>query len=343
MGEDSEKGGEKPDEATKSASSYAAPRPRSTSRGSRGRSFALWAVLPVVVFVVLTILILTTGKPSAGELMADASKSLGEVERGVFNFEISVTPRGSETAEASTIKLSGPFEIVPGKPLPEADITYTITAGERSQTVRILTTGDSAYTVLKGQAYELPEESVKQLKSATKQVSEDSGGETTGLSGLKLDFGKWLIDPVVKGGGEYNGTPVWSTTAKVDVVAALQDLAASASALSGVTGSSLPKLSKKEIEQLRDSFSNASVEVLVGRYDDIVRKIDLSMDFNAPEGFSATAGGLTGGKLGVVIGIDKPNEPVTVEAPADPLPFESLQTLGQGSQEGTTLDDGAGK
>lgn len=314
-----------------------------TNKHAGRRGFALWALLPVAAFVVLVVLILTTGKPSAGELMSEASKSFSTVERGIFTFEIAIAPTGSDTAEASAIKLSGPFELVSNKPLPKAEITYTITAGERSQTVNLITTGDAGYTVLRGQAYELPEESVKQLKDATKQISKDSGGESAGLTGLNLNFDKWLIDPVVKGGGEYNGTPVWSTTAEVDVVAALQDLAASASALSGVTGGSIPKLSKKEIKNLKDSFSDARVEVLVGRYDGIVRKIDLAMDFKAPEGFSATSGGLTGGKLNVTIGIDDPNQPVVVEAPEDPLPFESLQTLGQGSQSGTTLDDGAGK
>lgn len=275
--------------------------------------------------------------------MSDASKSLGEVERGVFTFEIAITPSGSATAQSSAIKLTGPFEIIPGKPLPVAKINYTISSGERSQTVNIVTTGDAAYTVLRGQAYELPAASVKQLKEATKQISKESGGKSKGLSGLSLNFDKWLIDPVVKGGGEVNGTPVWSTTAEVDVVAALQDLAASAGALSGVTGGAVPKLTKKEIEQLRNSFSNARVEVLVGRYDGIVRKIDLSMDFKVPQGLGGAAGGISGGKFNVTIGIDKPNEPVDVKKPANPLPFQSLQTLSQGSQSGTTLDDGAGK
>lgn len=313
----------------------------------RGRGhFALWALGPVIAFVVLTALILFTGKPSANELMQSASKSFSEVERGIFAFEIAITPKGSESAQASSIKLSGPFELVPGKPLPNAQITYTITSGERSQTVNLVTTGDEAYTIVGGQAYELPDDAAKQLREATKQLSEGEGEkakETAGLAGLDLNFEKWLIDPVVKGGGEVDGTPVWSTTAQVDVVAALQDLANSASALSGVTGSAVPKLSAEEIKQLKDSFSNAEVEVLVGRYDDIVREIDLTMDFATPSGLGATTGGITGGKLNVVIGITDPNQPVDVQAPSDPLPFESLQSLTESGQSGTALDDGVGK
>lgn len=318
--------------------------PRRRASQPRRPRFALWSVAPVVAFVVLTALILLTGKPGPGELMASASQSLSEVERGVFSFEIAITPKGSESAQSSTIRLTGPFELVPGKPLPEAQITYTITSGERSQTVNLITTGDEAYTIVGGQAYELPEDAAKQLREATKQLSKKDGkGETSGLSGLDLNFEKWLIDPEVKAGGEVNGTPVWSTTAKVDVVAALQDLASSASALSGVTGTNVPKLKASEIRQLKDSFSNASVEVLVGRYDDIVRKIDLSMDFNTPSGLSATTGGITGGRLNVTIGIDDPNQPVEVTVPSDPLPFEALQSLTESAQSGTALDDGVGK
>lgn len=331
------------------AEDSAPPKPTSGVSRDKGRGrFALWAIGPVIAFVVLTALILATGTPSAGDLMKQASQSFGEVERGVFSFEISITPKGSESAEASSIKLAGPFELVSDKPLPEAQITYTITSGERSQTVNLVTTGDEAYTIVGGQAYELPDEAAKQLREATKQLSDDGNGkdgksESTGLSGLNLNFDKWLIDPEVSDGGEVDGTAVWSTSAKVDVVAALQDLASSASALSGVTGSAVPKLSESEIKQLEDSFSNARVEVLVGKYDGIVRGIDLSMDFSTPAALSASTGGITGGKLNVKIGIEDPNQPVDVQAPTDPLPFKSLQSLTESGQSGTALDDGVGK
>lgn len=298
----------------------------------------------MVAFVLLTTLILTTGTPAADELMRQASSSFGDVKRGTFNFEISITPKGSATAEASTISLTGPFELVPGKPLPIAKINYTVSSGERSEKVVLLTTGDKAYSIVQGQAYELPASATKELRKATKQLS--SGGEKskqTGLTGLNLNFDRWLSNPQVGSGNEMDGTPTWRTRAAVDVVAALKDLTRSAQALGGVTGTKVPELSDSDIKQLKDSFKNARVVVYVGRYDRIVRLLDLTMDFVTPAGLAATTGGISGGRLNVRIGISRPNKPVDVKPPSDPLPFKALESLNQGGQTGTALDDGLGK
>lgn len=295
----------------------------------------------------LTTLILTTGTPAADELMRQASASFGDVERGTFNFEISITPKGSATAEASTISLTGPFELVPDKPLPIAKINYTVSSGERSEKVVLLTTGDKAYSIVQGQAYELPASATKELRKATKQLSssgdKSAKSKQAGLTGLNLNFDRWLNDPKVGSGNEIDGTPTWRTRAAVDVVAALKDLTASAQALGGVTGAKVPELSDSEIKQLKDSFKNARVVVYVGRYDRIVRLLDLTMDFTTPAGLAATTGGISGGRLNVRIGISRPNKPVDVKPPTDPLPFKALQSLNKGGQTGTALDDGLGR
>jgi hypothetical protein len=305
------------------------PRQPREPREPRERAFYLWILVPLAVFLVLTALILTTGTPSAGDLMRQASTSFGNVKRGTFSFEIAITPKGSATAQSSTIKLTGPFELIRGKPLPLANINYTVSSGGQSQIVDLLTTGDKAYSIVRGQAYALPPTATAQLRKATTQLS--SGGKKgapSGLSGLKLNFEKWLINPQVDAGAEIDGTPTWRTHAGVDVVAALKDLTTSAQALGGVTGTKVPKLTAADIAQLKNNFKNATIDVFVGRYDGIVRKVNLTMDFNTPAQFSATTGGISGGRLNLLIGISKPNRPVDVKAPANPLPFKALQSLG---------------
>lgn len=314
------------------------------SGSDRGRAATAWMLVPLAVFVLLTALVLRTGTPEAGELMQQASASFGEVSRGEFGFAITITPRGSDTAETSTIRLEGPFELLPDKDLPLARVKYTIGAGERSEEIELLATGDKAYTVVQGQAYELPPAATKDLRKATKQLkSGGDDGEQTGLSGLKLNFGRWLIDPQVGSGADLDGTPTWRTRAAVDVVAAIKDLNNSASVLGGVTGNKIPELTEKDVAEIKDSFRNAKVEVFVGRYDRIVRKVALTMDFVTPEGFSAAAGGIGGGRLDMLVTIGEPNRPVDVKPPKDPLPYRALQSLSQGGSSGTALDDGLGK
>ncbi|MFY9487975.1 MAG: hypothetical protein WAP35_04670 [Solirubrobacterales bacterium] len=309
------------------------------------RRFLVWAVGPLLVFLIFTGVILTTGTPSSAKLMEQATASFAAVQKGVFDFSISITPEGTSDAEPSEIRLTGPFEILPGKKLPLAKINYTVSSGGRSQVIELLTTGDKAYTVVQGQPYELPASATKDLESATQELS---GGESAkgagGLSGLKLNFGKWLRNPQVAAGEEIDGTPTWRTRAGVDIVAALKDLTGSAQALGGVTGTQVPDLTEADLKELRSGIKNAKVEVFVGRYDRIVRKIDLSMDFSTPSELTAAAGGVTGGRLNVKIGIAQPNRPVSVAKPTNALPYKALQTLGKSvAQQGTALDDGLGK
>lgn len=315
-----------------------------TSNTKNARRSALtWIIGPVVVFVVLVGLILATGTPSSAQLMKRAASSFGEVSRGSFKFKITITPQGSESASRSSIGIDGPFEIVQGKPLPKAKITYTVSSGGRSQVTTLLTTGDKAYTVIKGQAYELPASATKDLKAATKDLSKP--GEGKGLTGIKLNFDKWLINPQVAVGEDIGGAPTWRTTAGVNVVAALKDLVASSGALGGITGGSVPAIKESDLAEVKKGIKNASVVVYVGRYDQVIRLLDLTMDFSTPAGASSAVGGVSGGRMNMVVGITNPNQPVDVAPPKDPLPYSALQSLvqSQSSQTGTTLDDGLGQ
>ncbi|MBJ7459567.1 MAG: hypothetical protein JHD02_10300 [Thermoleophilaceae bacterium] len=318
--------------------------PEETKKTNESRRSALpWIIGPVLAFVVLVGLVLATGTPSSAALMKTAASSFGEVSRGNFLFKIAITPQGAENATPSSIELSGPFEIIPGKPLPKAKITYKVSSGGRSQVVTLLTTGDKAYTVIKGQAYELPPSATKDLQSATKDLAEPGKGK--GLSGIQLNFDKWLINPQVAAGRDIDGTATWRTTAGVNVVAALKDLTSSAGALGGITGQNVPALKESDLAEVKKGIKDASVVVFVGRYDRIIRLLDLTMDFTTPSNLTAAAGGVTGGRMNMVVGISNPNQPVDVEAPKSPLPYSALQSLvsGQSSQTGTSLDDGLGQ
>jgi hypothetical protein len=310
---------------------------------ARSRSRWFWLAAPVAAFAVLVVLILGTGKPAPAELMKSAATSFGEVQRGTFRFAITVTPQGSSSAQPSTIELSGPFEMVPGKPLPRARIEYTVAAGGRSQDVTLLTTGDRSYTVIKGQAYELPPSAAKELKAATKDLSK--GGQSKGLSGIKLDFDKWLIDPRVTPGPRIDGTATWRTSASVNIVAALKDLAASMGKLSSITGQAAPQLKASQLAEVKKQIRNARVVIDVGRFDHIVRRMELTMLFKTPADAAARTGGISGGSMTLLVGISEPNKPVAIKPPKNPLPYSALQSLAnsQSAQSGTALDDGLGR
>lgn len=299
----------------------------------------------MAAFAILVVLVLATGQPSADAVVKDAATSFGQVKRGTFQMAMTINPQGGSNQSASSIELSGPFEIVPGKKLPRARITYTVSSGGRSQEVTLLMTGDKAYSLIKGQAYELPPTATKQLESATKDLSKGSKGKQQGLSGLKLNFDKWLQNPQVEQGPTIDGTPTWRTASGVNVIAALQDLTGSLGTLSSVTGETVPKVKKSQIAAINKQIKGARVVVYVGKYDGIMRRMDMTMFFKTPADAAASTGGITGGSMALRVAISEPNQPVDVKPPKNPLPYSALQSLvaGQASQAGTTLDDGLGR
>jgi hypothetical protein len=319
------------------------PSQETKHQAARSRRAWAWIAAPVAGFAVLVALVLGTGQPSAKGLMNDAATSFAKVQRGDFDFAITVTPQGGSDEGASTVALTGPFEIVPSKPLPRARINYTVASGGRSNVVTLIMTGDKAYTLIKGQAYELPADASKQLKKATKDMSKKGNGK--GLSGLRLNFDRWLTDPKVSDGGEIDGTPVWRTQAGINLETGLKDLASSMGTLNSVTGQGASKLDEKQLAAVKEQIKDARAVVYVGKYDHIVRKVDLTMIFKTPKSAAAETGGISGGSMNMRIGISSPNQPVDVAAPKNPLPYSALQSLANSTaaQSGTTLDDGVGK
>jgi hypothetical protein len=285
--------------------------------------------LPIAAFLVISSLAIGFSKPSGEQVLSEAAQSFSKIDRGIFGFELTVSPRGGEGAQPASISLSGPFELPPDTKLPVARIDYTVSSGGQQQTTTLTMTGDKAYVEVQGQAFELPAEATKDLeKSAADLRKQGEDGGAKGLGGVRLDFDKWLTDPEVRNGGEVGGQKTWEVDADVDVVEALTDLLAQAKAFGSITGAGqLPaELSKQDARELRKLIERAYVRVNVGKYDDLLRRFDLTMDVKPPKD-KKDQSLLTSGRANLVISISDPNQPVDVEAPKDALPYAALESL----------------
>ena len=65
------------------------------------------------------------------------------------------------TGNPAGFPLSGPFSIEEAGTLPTAKLRYTQIAGELSETVEVISTGENAYVETAGTIYELPEERIE--------------------------------------------------------------------------------------------------------------------------------------------------------------------------------------
>lgn len=255
------------------------------------------------------------GGESADEVLSETAANLGEIRSGTLHVDLRVEPRGPSGAEAFGFALDGPFSLGGSTALPVADIEYTQTSGDESATVTLISTGSKGYIRVQDRTYELRPEQSAQLRGAAGQLRAGAGfGE------FAID--EWIQDAEVDDGGDVGGAETDHVQAELDVVAAVRDL----SALARQLGQNVPQLSDQDAERLADSVRSSRFEVYTGKDDRLLRRLELEVDFglDVPRELRGALGGLVGARLVFELGVDDPNEPVSVAEPENVLPSSEL-------------------
>jgi hypothetical protein len=253
------------------------------------------------------------GVSNPGEALAETAQNLGDVKSGDLTFKLIVDP--AEEGGDFGFELTGPFELAEAGKLPVAEIEYTQIADDQRETVTVTSTGEAAFITVDGTAYELPPEQSNRLRAAAADVGGDGGG----LSELRID--DWIRNPKSSGGDEIGGDETDEIEADLDVVAAVNGLMTLAGRF---TGGREP-IKGEEAQMLRDSVQDARIEVLTGKDDRLLRRLRITATFDPklPEELEELARA-AGATVDFELEIADPNEPVQVEAPADPQPYSEL-------------------
>jgi hypothetical protein len=250
---------------------------------------------------------------SPQDALAETARNLGDIQSGTLGLRVSV---GSDGEEAGFV-LEGPFAFAENADaLPLADLEYTQAAGGESETVRFVSTGEKAFVVVGGQAYELPDDQVASLRGT------GSGeGSAGGLEELRID--DWFQEPGLSDGGSVGGAETDRVRARLDVVATANDLLELAGTLGGSVGG---RLEGEGAEQLRRAVESAAVEVYTGKEDRLLRRLVVEARFRAapPPELEQAFAGLPSADFRLELTIDEPNSEVTVEEPANAQPFPGV-------------------
>jgi hypothetical protein len=77
---------------------------------------------------------------------------------------------------------------------------------------------------------------------------------------------------------------------------------------------------------VRETVDAATIDIWSGREDRLLRRLRLRVDFRArtPAALRGRLGALPGGRLALDVDLARVNEPVRVQAPADPRPAAEL-------------------
>jgi hypothetical protein len=243
-------------------------------------------------------------------VLQETSDNLGDIRSGDLGLRLLVEGGGKQAG----FELKGRFALADEGELPVADLDYTQIAGDKKETITLISTGQKAFVKIGEDVYELPERQTASLRSA--------GGQVSGDSGLgSLDIGGWLIDPKLSDGGEVGGAETDRIQAKLDVVRAANDILA---LVAGLDGSEATRLEGRNAEQLRAATQSATIDVHTGKDDRLLRRlvIDARLGANVPAELTERLGDLGKARLTFELAIADPNGDVEVKEPegAKPLP-----------------------
>jgi hypothetical protein len=247
-----------------------------------------------------------------GEILSETAANLGKIRSGELTLEITAKAEGGETAG---FELTGPFAVPePGK-LPRADMEYTQTAGRERGSVRFISTGENAYVETDEDVFQLPEEQVADLRA------EAGENGATGLKELEID--DWMVDPEASEGDEIGGDETDEIRANLDIVAAINDLIQAAQDLGAGSAADLDTLQDANAEQVERAVESATIQVLSGKDDRLLRRLLIEADFGVDVSADVreALGSFAGAHVTFELTIANPNDPIDVEEPAGAEPF----------------------
>ncbi|MFN2506412.1 MAG: hypothetical protein ABR540_19735 [Acidimicrobiales bacterium] len=284
-------------------------------RAARPRHTAQKAALACVLLLAAG----ACGEGTEAERAAEATAdNLGKVRSGQLSFRL-ITGAGDQLDDSSGVgfELEGPFALPAPGALPVARIDYTQLAGGERTTAQVIATGTKAFISVGGSVYELPAAQVESLR-APKDGEGDSG-----FGSLRID--DWMEEPQLSAGEDVDGTATDRIQGNVDVVRTLNDLFAFGRQ-AGASELNVPEISGEDAEQLRRVTQSATVDLLTGREDRLLRRmaVDVRLVAQVPEEVRQALGQLAAAHIRFDLGVTEVNRPVQVPEPAGALPASAI-------------------
>lgn len=273
------------------------------------------------------------GGEAPGEVVARTQANLARIRSGDLDARLVIAAEGPKRTGATGFELHGPFELPRSAgDLPKARIAYTQIAGSRRATVTLVSTGERAYIEVRGKAYELTPDQERQLREAGGPLGGGSGSGAPGATASptgSLDLAAWLREPDLSGGGSIGGAETDRVTGEVDVASVVTDVLGAAERLGvpreAVGGGALRGAGDERLDR---AVSASSIELLTGREDRLLRRLQLGikLDAKAAAGGGASLGDVEAVRVDLELAIERPNTPVRVDAPRDARPASELSS-----------------
>lgn len=286
------------------------------------------------------------GSSSAQDLLKQTFGGGHSVKSGNLALTLGLDAQGLKSLKGPVaLKLNGPFQSLGKGKLPAFDLSLTLDSSGSSFSAGAVSTGDKGWLKLQGTNFAVTDSLFQQFKTGYEQAAGKSKSGQPSFSSLGIDPLGWLKNPKTLGTETVAGASTYHVTAGVDVAKFLGDvstLLTKASALSGSTGTNIPKsLTDQQRKDIAASVKSASLDVWTGKDDKTLRRLALKISIDVPPAIRPRAGGLSTGTLTFDLTIADLNQQQTITPPKNARPLSDLQSLLAGAGGGTGTSSGS--
>jgi hypothetical protein len=272
------------------------------------------------------------------------------VNSGTVDVSVSGSVEGA-TGGNFDASVSGPFQAAEGE-FPQFDLTVSATGEGAGQSIDfeggLTSTGDAMFVNYNGTDYEVDQATFKQIQQnyEAQAQTEDTGSfqeqcqtaaEQGGIDPSLCDIDPFTLLTNLENEGEEDVEGTSTTHVHGDInIEEIGNIAAEAIAASPQGAFLPPEAIDQATAQVEEAVDEASFDVYSGTDDDILRRFDLNLGITAPDD-AAVAVPIEGADLTLSTVLGAVNEPQTIEAPANPEPFDGL--LGELGETGIPLGE----
>lgn len=188
--------------------------------------------------------------------------------------------------------------------------------GSQDKQLQLLSTGDAAYLGVRGQYYKLGDQQTRALAA--------NRANQSGVGDLRVQ--DWITNPQASDAGAVDGVAAQKITGGLNAPQFFNDLSQLSQDVGYQEPGGIPQLDAQGRQALSSAVSSATVTLLAGRDDHIMRSLDIGVDLTAKN--QQALGGYGGAHIQLTTGLAKPGQAVTVQAPPNPQPYTNLMSGG---------------
>jgi hypothetical protein len=216
-----------------------------------------------------------------------------------------------------SLKIAGPYKSNGKGKLPSFNWNVSVGGGGQALSAGLISTGQNAYVNFQGTAYEVGAAQVAKL-------NQQSGSGKT-LKDFGIDPQAWVKNPQDKGSENVDGVDTTHVGADLDIGKMFTDFNKTIQQAGAVSSAAPSQLTPDQIAKIEQVVQNPKFDIFVGKSDNVIRRLSVSIDFQIPSSAQAQFQGATGGTLSFSIDYTKVGQPVTITAPPNPHPISELQ------------------